>query len=452
MKEVYYGKKEYDEALPYIFDLATGIRDFGIIAAKKRIDEIEAEITKIKKNNKKIIKENKEFNDGLFEIIDKCKKLNIIDYSQSFDDQEEAINLIKKSIDNIDKSAKNEKILEEIDSLSSTKRKLKTKIFSINQYQKEYDLYRKNLEKYADSLQPIKFLQENLSDQLIDSYEVKTFIELLESSLMDIKNSINKKPEKPLNFLAEIDFLSIELDVIEEKIKELSSFQDNFQSQAEKLICIGEIKYALRDILSKKPTKSIDIDENDELYKELRENKDLINTMPQRGFKMSTLLDSCIQRNFDLIKSLSAYKDSRVVFNKEVSVLQLYPYGQLFPLDNIGSASNYMFLHLCFFLGFHEHVILNTENKYVPEFLFIDQPSQPYFGGENDDETKLLDVFNLLNLFFKFMIEENESDFQILLVEHASKDYWINNNFEYFHTVDEFINGKGLIPQEVFNR
>lgn len=448
----HYGKKEYDQALPYVFDLATGIRDFGIIAAKKRIDEIEAELTKIKKNNKIIIKENKEFNDGIFEIINQCKKLNVIDYDQAFDDQEEALKLIQKSIDNIDKSARNEKILEEIDSLSSTKRKIKTKIFSINQYQKEYDLYRKNLEKYADSLQPIKFIQENLSDQLIDSYEVKTFIEVLESSLMNIKNSINKKPEKPLNFSVEIDLLNKELNIIEEKIKELSSFQDNFQSQADKLISIGEVKHALRDILNKKPTKTINVDESEKLYKELMVNKELINTMPQRGFKMSTLLDGCIQRNFDLIKSLSAYKDSRVVFNKEISVLQLYPYGQLFPLDNIGSASNYMFLHLCFFLGFHEHIILNTENKYVPEFLFIDQPSQPYFGGDSDDESKLLDVFNLLNLFLKFMVEDNEVDFQILLVEHASKDYWVNNNFEYFHTVDEFLGGKGLIPKEVFNR
>ena len=66
------------------------------------------------KKIKIIIKENKEFNDGIFEIINQCKKLNVIDYDQAFDDQEEALKLIQKSIDNIDKSARNEKILEEI--------------------------------------------------------------------------------------------------------------------------------------------------------------------------------------------------------------------------------------------------------------------------------------------------------------------------------------------------
>lgn len=448
---VHYGKKEYDEALPYVFDLSTGIRDFNIIAAKKRIDEIEQILLKIKNNNKKINKDNKSLKEDIFEIINKCKKLNILDYSESFNDLDEAVKLIEKSVDEIDRSVKNEKILEEIDSYSSARRKLKAKIFSINQYQKEYDLYKKNLEKYADSLKPIKFIQENISNQLIDSYEVRAFIEILESSLLDIKKSITKKPVKPLNFSSELTRLNADLVIVEKKLKELNSFQNNFQSQAEKLISVGEIKYALKDILSKKISKAIDVDESDKLYLELKEKKDLVNTVPHRGFKMHTLLDKCIQRNFDLLKSLPNYKDSRVVFNSDTMTLQLIPYGQLFALDNIGSASNYMFLHICFFLGFHEHLILNTENKYVPDFIFIDQPSQPYLGGGNDDEAKLLDVFNLLNLFFRFIIEDNQKDFQILLVEHASKEYWINNGFEYFHTVDEFINGKGLIPEDIFN-
>ncbi len=448
----HYGKKEYDEALPFVFDLATGIRDFEIIEATRKIDEIEAKLLKIKNNNVKINRANKEFSSNIFELIDKCKKLNIIEYSQSFKDLDEAVQLIQKSIEEIDRTAKNENLLKDIDSLLSKKRNLKAQIFSIKKYQKEYDLYRKNLEKYADSLQPIKFLHDNMSDQLIESYEVRTFVEVLESSLFDIKKSLSKKPIQILNFSTEIKSLNFELDKVEDSLTELNSFQENFQLHAEKLICLGEIKYTLKDILSRRNLKKIDVDESDRLSIELKENKDLIKTVPQRGFKMSTKLDDCIQRNFNLLKSLVNYKSSRVGFNKETMVLQLFPYGELFPLDNIGSASNYMFLHLCFYLGFHEHLILNTENKHVPEFLFIDQPSQPYFGGGNDDEAKLLDVFNLLNLFFKFIIEDNGCDFQILLVEHASKDYWINSNFEYFHTVDEFVNGKGLIPKEVFKR
>jgi hypothetical protein len=41
--------------------------------------------------------------------------------------------------------------------------------------------------------------------------------------------------------------------------------------------------------------------------------------------------------------------------------------------------------------------------------------------------------------------------FQIFMVEHAPKEYWIENGLSYFYTVDEFINGKGLIPNDIYN-
>jgi hypothetical protein len=37
------------------------------------------------------------------------------------------------------------------------------------------------------------------------------------------------------------------------------------------------------------------------------------------------------------------------------------------------------------------------------------------------------------------------------MVEHAPKDYWIDNNLTHFHMVDEFIKGKGLIPNDIYN-
>jgi hypothetical protein len=37
------------------------------------------------------------------------------------------------------------------------------------------------------------------------------------------------------------------------------------------------------------------------------------------------------------------------------------------------------------------------------------------------------------------------------MVEHAPKEYWIKKKLEHFHTVAEFVDGKGLIPQEIYN-
>ena len=110
-------------------------------------------------------------------------------------------------------------------------------------------------------------------------------------------------------------------------------------------------------------------------------------------------------------------------------------------------------MHICFYLGLHSHMLRVGQN-HVPQFLFIDQPSIPYYSGNdgsigNNDKEKLMNVFSLINGFIAEKIKQNLS-FQILMVEHAPKSYWEDNGLNMFYTVDEFINGKGLIPQELF--
>jgi hypothetical protein len=90
-------------------------------------------------------------------------------------------------------------------------------------------------------------------------------------------------------------------------------------------------------------------------------------------------------------------------------VLKLYPPSDQiqFPLDNVGSKSNYMFMHLCVYLGLHEHII-TVNPEHVPQFLFIDQPSIPYYAGSsnlqgNDDRSKLIDAF-IFNFQYSFFV------------------------------------------------
>ena len=140
--------------------------------------------------------------------------------------------------------------------------------------------------------------------------------------------------------------------------------------------------------------------------------------------------------------------------------IKLQSPGELFPLENVGSKSNYMFMHLCFYLGLHSHMI-NVEktyntNNYVPRFLFIDQPSIPYYVGndtkiKNNDKENLMNAFLIINDFIS-KINNSGTEFQIIMVEHAPKSYWEDIELNNFHTVDEFINGKGLIPQDIFQK
>jgi hypothetical protein len=60
--------------------------------------------------------------------------------------------------------------------------------------------------------------------------------------------------------------------------------------------------------------------------------------------------------------------------------------------------------------------------------LFIDQPSIPYYENDsekgNDDKTKLIDAFSLINSFIDYITTKKQNQFQIFMVEHAPKEYW----------------------------
>jgi hypothetical protein len=145
----------------------------------------------------------------------------------------------------------------------------------------------------------------------------------------------------------------------------------------------------------------------------------------------------------------SDYISAKTEFNDNDMKLNLTRTGEIFPLNVVGSQAMYMVMHLCLFLGLHEHFI-NVAHRYIPQFLFIDQPSIP-FNDTKDDRKKLLDAFKLLNSFVDYITNQKQNHFQIFMVEHASKEYWEGNDLQYFYTVNEFIDGNGLIPQNIYN-
>jgi len=449
----FYGKEEYDEALGHIFDLVIGVNDLKNIKAKEKLKEIEAELKKIQNQEIKNQRKTKNFELGILRLIEKCKKYNFIDYSEYFENLNDEITVIQEIIANTRKVAKNAQLFNEIDNLYKRKNEIQAQINAINQYQKEFDLYKRNLDKSADSLQPIEFLNQKLSDQLIDSYETKMFMESLESSLKDIRENLSNKITKPLKVSGDIKELRGQLQEIDKKIFHLNEVKKNYLAEGEKFIALGEIKHEFEQIQKEKLITPIDTIK----LNKLNEEKGRLASVPaeteQIKYTMKTLLNESIQRNYSQLKSLTAYNDYRTVFDDSSMILKLYPPSdQLqFPLENVGSASNYMFMHLCVYLGLHEHVIKIQEN-HIPKFLFIDQPSTPYYEGKNDDKVKLLDAFTLINSFVDYISTQKKQHFQIFMVEHASKEYWEENNLSYFHTVDEFIDGKGLIPSDVYNK
>jgi hypothetical protein len=450
----FFGKDEYDEALSHIFDLVIGVNDMENLKAIERLQEIDRELKKIQSQDRGNQRNSNKFETSIYQLIDKSKEYNFIEYSTTFDNVDDALVSIQEIISNTRKKAENQKLFSDINKLYQRKSELQSQINAISQYQKEYRLYKNNLKKSADSLQPIKFLNEKLSDQLVDSYETNLFIESLELSLRNIKESISKKIAEPLQVAGDYKSLKIDFDNVSKQINQLNEIKKNYQAEGEKFIVLGEIKYAYEQIVKSKKHNPIDNNKLNSLNVEKSQLEKVPEDIKQIKYIMKTQLDESIKRNYNKLDSLPSYKDHSTRFDENEMVLKLFPQDQIFPLDNVGSKSNYMFMHLCFYLGLHEHMI-KLQQVHVPQFLFIDQPSIPYYTGDddkgNDDRTKLVDAFTLLNSFVEYITVEKNNNFQIFMVEHAPKEYWVDNNLSHFHLVDEFINGKGLIPNKIYN-
>ncbi len=449
----FFGKDEYDNALSHIFDLVIGVNDMEKIKAQERLDEIDKELKQILKQEKGNQTRVNKFEQNVNSLVEKCKRNSLLDDNISFETSDEAVFHIENMIYETKKVAINSKLFEDIDNLTKERTNLLTRLNAISRYQREYETYKRNLKKSADSLKPIEFLQENLSDQLVDSHETMAFVESIAVSLRAIKQALPQEHTEPIKIEGDTKELHVQINKLNNKIEHLVKIKENYQKIGQQLFALGEIKTTLEQIYKMRGNKPIDAVRLNSLNIEKSRLEKIPNDNKIIKHSLTRQLNASIQRNYDLLNSLPAYKDGRIEFNDDEMILQLFPQGDLFPLDNIGSKSNYMFLHLCLFLGLHEH-FLHVEQIHVPQFLFIDQPSIPYYSGNekdgNDDKSKLLDAFSLLNSFIDFIVNEKQNQFQIFMVEHASKEFWIDNNLTNFHTVDEFINGKGLIPNSVY--
>ena len=195
---------------------------------------------------------------------------------------------------------------------------------------------------------------------------------------------------------------------------------------------------------------------------------DTINTLNEKLTRLKAKnenalgnLNDSIEKYFRWQRGISeSYRDYKPLYSMEEKMLMLEREKGEYPESNVGSKSNYMFLHLCYFYGLHD-LLMSNGNEQIPQFLFIDQPSIPYYADKNehrnadddevisnDDQERLREAFNLTDKFMKEMLKKGH--FQIILVEHARPEYW--QDLDSFVTRYEFRRGDGLIPANVINK
>lgn len=138
-------------------------------------------------------------------------------------------------------------------------------------------------------------------------------------------------------------------------------------------------------------------------------------------------------------------KDTTIVIDREDRPI---------PLRRMGSGENWVGYHLIIHLALHKHFCQNQ--RPVPRFLFLDQPSQVYYPSDQD--IKLKGSFDKLrdedrkavSMMYKLIfdvVNDLKPNFQIIITDHADL---AENNFQ-SAVVERWRDGRALIPKDWAN-
>lgn len=434
----------YREALERIFDLAIGIDTIGNILSREKKSALEAELKKHEHRRERFVTKQAEFRQELNELIRRAKEYELIPANLDSDESLKALYMV------IDRFSQllSAKPGGEFDILKQEENTARLTIRNLEQLSSEYRRYKASLKNTQDSLKPIEYL-EGKKNELVQTSIFADIVYALKTDLSDIKEDVKTRTAIDRNISDLIADEERKIERINEQLAILPQDSRAFNSDREKYFFMGQLAAKL-DLYSASP-ESLDTD----IEKQIKSvNDDLkqvfVSDVSEQRNIIISLLEEFIQKYIGVAGDvLENYKDYHPQFDYKGKTLSLRkPYTD--HVDSVGSSSNHLFLHLFLFLGFHE-LVKTKKVPYIPSYLIIDQPSRPYWGekGKDEgilktgDESKILKVFELLNIFMVTIQKEYGSGFQMIVMEHVPADYW--KDLEHVCLVEEFIGGNALI-------
>ncbi|MFQ2616657.1 MULTISPECIES: DUF3732 domain-containing protein [Aeromonas] len=323
---------------------------------------------------------------------------------------------------------------------------LKSQLYLLKSKQKKYISFLEktnlnNREKIEDALLPTANIVKH---NIFDSNIATAVVEELHSQLLKIRNDINKNNVAPfiIELQAEIEQNNKLIEEIEDKILAISPIK--IRNAKDFYLFIGRLEERL---------KRLGKQEHNDFENQLKTIKKKIKDV-QSSIKTDVKyqvsekkLNEFINQHLSKMK-LKGYEGFTAFYNEKERVINLFN-----ELDNnfefmpdIGSASNYMYIHLAFFMAYH-HVARLNNTKWLPSFLIIDQPSSPYLSSNDKHAVDTISLNAALQELNDFVSEMNQlGGFQIILLEHIKEEDWKSLQLENFTLVDkEFRGDHGLI-------
>lgn len=445
--------RSHDVFLDFALEYVNGIKCFNEKGITAEIEIAKKELYKYQQKHLQNQDEEKKYKEELGNIFNDAISLNLIPIDNLFlrEDASEMLKYVQRSISAYDKLIKDEEDTNKLGNLRKKRDDLRNKVSTYRSLIDEIDKQKSRGSRIEDSLRPISYIRKHI-DELISSPDTLELLDVLENQLQKIKKAKQNPPVLPSDYTKRYEELKQELKDCNNEITRLSALRKTIGDPVW-LNRALRIKYRLKGL--KKPAiDTYQLAVEQEKVSKIESLETRLKQIRLLPHDIKDVLSKYINQYFHSKNGMvDSYPDTSMVYDDSERRISLKKEGMEYPVRNIGSKSNYMFLHLCFFLGLHKSIMANKSQSVGP-FLFIDQPSIPYYADkstlDSDDKKQLMKAFCLLNDFMKEIIIEGNGHFQIILIEHADESYW--ENLEFFHTVAIFSKSEngGLIPKNIY--
>lgn len=436
----------YREALPRIFDLAVGIDDLDNIAAREKREELFKELGRIQKKSKHVSNSERLFDSETRAIARRAVEYGLIDGKQENPTTAD----IRRMVENAYKLP-DSGWTQRYNELSAQLFSVNKRIRMLEQFSQETTIYKQTLVGLEDSLKPISVILERNAEVLkTDVFD--DLVSALKSDLLEVKREISSK--KPVDGQVNDIIKTLKTQKVE-LIKQLESAPPKpsaLTSEREKWLFIGETKGKLDTFVEVPKALAVSGRTEQDIQKEIDgivvrdvedERQNVIRAIEEVALDLKNQVKLVLENYAEYLPVFN-YKDKKLEMRKPRFSL----------IENVGSSSNHMFMHLFHFLALHE-VAISRHSKFVPSFLVLDQPSRPYYGEDEKaskieslpktDTGKITAAFELLNNYISEINKNYHSSFQMIVFEHVPVS--IFEKMKNVHLVEKFRDGVALIPE-----
>ncbi|GEM_PF-753711 len=428
------------EGIARTFRMAIGAETIDTAIARNRLAELERKKSRQERKFELLSKSAHVFSDEVSELLSQAHSLGVIQHiPESYDDQFSVLrDLLTAPATPNQHQCEVERIDGQIFKLKAKNRRLQTFI-------DERPAYASALKETEDALKPIQQFNTN-SDDIFPTPLANEVIARLQRELTEIRTVI--KGRKSFPFIEEVKAIHAQNEQrIVELQNEMTSLKVNpgRYSPNEYYRYLGRLETKLQVFEKSEENASqiVPIDYDDEIAS----LESTVNLNEARTELVKLELNKLMNKRLVNLP-LKGYPEFSAILSEKEMLIHVHSRdgSNIERMPDVGSASNYLYLHVSYFLAIHE--IAKTRNiPWIPSFLVLDQVSTPYFSTARQPSTDVVSMDKVLQELNQFVTDMDEhGGFQIILLEHIGKEHWERLGLKKFHLVDRELRGDyGLI-------